>query len=154
VQLVVFELDGTEYGIDALNVNGILRAKKFALQKIPGVVDAVEGMINVRGKISFVFNLGKKFKIKTTELQEESKFIMINLDKVIAGCIADEVTDIIKIEESNIQVAPAFARAEGQSYIKGIGKIDERIIIILDSEKIISIDEISGFNPDDLKKQM
>ncbi|MCE5285372.1 MAG: chemotaxis protein CheW [Pelosinus sp.] len=149
MQLVVFELNKNEYGIDALSVNGILRAKKFAIQKMPGVVDSIEGVINVRGKISFVFNLGKKFKIVTTKIHEESKFIMINIGDVVAGCIADEVTDIIKIEDEAIQVAPSFTKQE--SYIKGIGKFEDRMIIILDSEKIISLEETEALKPDDIK---
>lgn len=152
MQLVVFELDGNEYGIDALSVNGILRAKKFAVQRMPGVADAVEGIINVRGQVSFIFNLGKKFKIATTKLHEESKFIMINIENVVAGCIADEVTDIIKIEEQEIQVAPNFTKQN--SYIKGIGKIEDRIIIVLDAEKIILLEEADVLNPDEIKKNI
>ena len=92
MQLVVFELDGNEYGIDALKVNGILRAKKFSIKKMPGVSDSVEGIINLRGKVSFIFNLGKKFHIPTTVVDQESKFIMINIENVVVGCIVDEET--------------------------------------------------------------
>ena len=103
MQLVVFELDGNEYGIDALKVNGILRAKKFSIKKMPGVSDSVEGIINLRGKVSFIFNLGKKFHIPTTVVDQESKFIMINIENVVVGCIVDEVTDIIRIDEETIK---------------------------------------------------
>ena len=75
---------------------------------------------------------------------------MINIGDVVAGCIADEVTDIIKIEDEEIQIAPSFTKQD--SYIKGIGKIEDRIIIILDSEKIISLEETEALNPDDIKK--
>ncbi|SDF71261.1 chemotaxis protein CheW [Sporomusa acidovorans] len=141
IQLVVFELAGNEYGIDSLAVNGILRSKKFKIQKIPGMIAAIEGIINLRGKINYIFNLRTKFGIEDTKIAEESKFVMLNIGKFVAGCIVDEVTDIIKYETADIQMPPSFAQNLGTAYIKGIAKVDDRIIILLNPEKIISMEE-------------
>ena len=81
-------------------------AKKISIKKMPGVSDSVEGIINLRGKVSFIFNLGKKFHIPTTVVDQESKFIMINIENVVVGCIVDEVTDIIRIDEETIKASP------------------------------------------------
>ena len=56
LQLVVFDLNGEEYGIDALAVNGILRHQKFSIHRVPGMPDVIEGMIDLRGKINYIFN--------------------------------------------------------------------------------------------------
>ena len=143
MQLVVFELDGNEYGIDAMKVNGILRAKKFSIKKMPGVSDSVEGIINLRGKVSFIFNLGKKFHIPTTVVDQESKFIMINIENVVVGCIVDEET---------IKASPTFVKQD--DYIKGIVKVEDRIIIILDSDQIITKDGSESLDLDSLTKRL
>ena len=143
MQLVVYELDGIEYGIDALKVNGILRAKKFSIKKMPGVSDSVEGIINLRGKVSFIFNLGKKFHIPTTVVDQESKFIMINIENVVVGCIVDEET---------IKASPTFVKQD--DYIKGIVKVEDRIIIILDSDQIITKDGSESLDLDSLTKRL
>lgn len=144
-QFVVFELNGNEYGIDSLAVNGILRAKKFKIQKIPGLIDCLEGIINLRGQVNYIFNLRKKFGLLETEISAESKFIMLNAGEAVAGCIVDEVTDIINLQDEEIQQAPAFTTAAGAAYIKGIGKVDNRIIILLNPEKILTEQEV--FDP-------
>ena len=136
IQLVVFALDEEEYGIDVSAVNGILRAKKFKIQGLPGTGNAVEGMINLRGKVNYIFNLRSKFNLIEKEISEESKFIMLNVNGSTTGCIVDEVTDIVKLNDDEVQSAPGFINSCTTNCITGIGKIDDRMIIILDPEKI------------------
>ena len=139
-QLVVFALDDEEYGIDVLAVNGILQAKKFKIQTLPGTDDAVEGMINLRGHVNYIFNLRTKFNLIKKDISEESKFIMLNVNGSTTGCIVDEVTDIVKLNDEEVQPAPNFINSCNQKYIIGIGKIEDRMIIILDSEKIFAVE--------------
>ena len=141
LQLVVFELNGEEYGIDALAVNGILRPQKFKIHRIPGLPEVIEGMIDLRGRINYIFNLGTKFGTTKTELVEESKFIMLNVRNSIAGCIVDEVTDIVTLSDEDIQPPPQFVSGLNANYLTGIGKIEERLIIILNPELILSTEE-------------
>ncbi|MBP2664691.1 MAG: chemotaxis signal transduction protein [Firmicutes bacterium] len=75
IQLVIFDIDGSEYGIDALTVNGILRAQKYKIQKIPGLPREIEGMINLRGQVNYIFNLRNKFGLEEISNAEETKFI-------------------------------------------------------------------------------
>lgn len=144
VQLVVFALDEKEYGIDISSVNGILRSKKFKIQAIPGTSKVIEGMINLRGQVNYIFNLRIKFGLPDKELSEESKFIMLNNNHSTTGCIVDEVTDIIKLEDEEVQSSPDFVNGFNTKYITGIGKLDDRMIIILDPEKILSVEECDG----------
>ena len=141
LQLVVFALDEEEYGIDVSAVNGILRTKKFKIQAIPGTDKVIEGMINLRGTVNYIFNLRRKFGLPEKEISEESKFIMLNNNDSTTGCIVDEVTDIIKLDDEDVQPAPGFAQGLNASYITGVGKMDDRMIIILDPQKILALDE-------------
>lgn len=142
IQLVVFEIDGNDYGIDALAVNGILRSKKFKVQKIPGLPEVIEGMINLRGQVSYIYNLRTKFGLAEKEVGDESKFIMLNAGSRIIGCIVDEVTDIVRFDEADLQPAPVLCSSLKKNYLKGIGKVEDRMIIILNPLELLSSEEI------------
>jgi len=142
IQLVIFALDDEEYGIDVSAVNGILRTKKFKIKSLPGTDKAIEGMINLRGRVNYIFNLRTKFNLIEKEISDESKLIMLNVNESTTGCIVDEVTDIVKLNDDEIHVAPNFLNGIN-NYITGIGKLDDRMIIILDPEKIFTV-ELNG----------
>jgi len=142
-RLVVFELNGAEYAVDAVAVNGILRSKKFTIKKIPSLPKVIEGMINLRGRITYIFNLKSKFELPEIEWGEESKIIILNIENSIAGCIVDEVTDIVKIEEENLQIPPNFISNFNSRYIQSIVKVGERLIIVLDPNALLSTEEQS-----------
>ena len=137
-QLVIFELDGEEYGFDITAITGILRARKFKVQTLPGTDKSIEGMINLRGNVNFIFNLRTKFNLIEKKISDESKFIMLNAHNSTIGCIVDEVTDIVKLNDDQVQPAPNFTGGVNANYIIGIGKFEDRMIIILDAEKIFS----------------
>lgn len=141
VRLVVFELDGDEYAVDALTVNGILRFKKFKVQKVPGLPNIIDGMINLRGHVNYIFNLRVKFGLAEKQPDIESKLLMLNVYNSVAGCIVDEVTDIVKIEDTDIEKAPEFISKVNNSYVKGVTKVGERLIVVLEPDKILSVKE-------------
>ena len=138
MQLVIFELENEEYGIDVSAVNGILRSSKFKIQNLPGTDKSIEGIINLRGQVNYIFNLRTKFNLTDKEISTESKFIMLNANESTIGCIVDEVTDIVKLNDEDVQPAPNFICDINANYIQGIGKLDDRMIIILDTEKIFA----------------
>lgn len=145
-QFVVFALSNQEYGIDVSTVNGILRSKKFTIKTIPGTSKVVEGMVNVRGQINYIINLRYKFGLEHKVIDEESKLIMLNVNEANTGCVVDEVTDIVKLEDADIQLAPAFVSGINTKYIRGIGKLEERMIIILDPRNILTFEEFPSID--------
>lgn len=146
-QIVIFEIDGSEYGIDALAVNGILRAQKYKVQKVPGLPSIVEGMINLRGQVNYIYNLRNKFGLPEMSDKEENKFIMLNVDDHVVGCIVDEVTDIVHFNEEELQAAPAMASSLNVGYIKGIAKVEERMIIMLDPVQLLMAEDAAAETP-------
>jgi len=145
IQLVVFALDNQEYGIDVLAVDGILRSKKFKIQLLPGTPDEIEGIINLRGQIKYLYNLRNKFHLMDVAMSDESKFVMLNVHDSIAGLMVDEVTDIVKMDDADLEQTPASISGFTNHYIKGIGKVDERLIIILDPEKLLAREDFESF---------
>lgn len=146
VQIVVFEIGGNEFGIDANLVHGIIRTNKVSIQCVPVASDDVEGMISWRDKVRYVFNLSKKLKLASQTLHEESKIIMVHANELIVGCLVDEVTDIVLFHSEEIEPAPLFIQQADNQYITGIGKVDDRFIVMLDADKLLSGVLIEGFS--------
>lgn len=138
VQLVVFTLGEEEYGIDVAAVNGILRSKKFKIHGIPCADKAIEGMINLRGEVNYILNLRAKLGLAKKEMSREGKFIMLNYQQSAIGCIVDEVKDIIKLDDTDIQPVTDIVNGFNMDYVTGIGKVEDRMIMILDPQKILS----------------
>ena len=138
IQLVVFKLDNEEFGIGINSTTGILSAKMFNVQKLPGDNKNIEGMINLRGNVNYIFNLRSKFNLAEKELSEDSKFIMLSAHDSTVGCTVDDVTDIITLNDDQIEEAPHVACGINKAYITGIGKIGERLIVILDPEELLA----------------
>lgn len=139
IQIMIFEIDGRKFGVNAQCINGILRARKYSIQKIPSAGDEIEGMINLRGNVSYIFNLRKKFKMACVEYGPESKIVMINLNNVVVGCLVDEVTDIVHCDSEDVEAAPPFMGHNEQSVITGICKIQEELIIMLNLDRLLTI---------------
>lgn len=140
VEFVTFLVSGEEYGIEINSINVILRSKNYKIFKIPNSPKHLEGIINLRGKLNPIFNLKKKFNFDDTSINDDSKIIIVNNGKAsTVGFIVDEVTDIFKLDESEVDSAP-----DGfNDYIKGMGKVEDKIILILDLVKVLSNDEIT-----------
>lgn len=142
-QLVIFELDKLEFGIEITAVNSILQARKFKLQPLPGTDRTIEGMINVRGNINYIFDVRAKFNFVEKEASEQSKFIMLNSNSTYYGFRVDEVTDIIKLNHEEIKEVPHFGGAINDNYILGVTIQGDRMITILNPEKIFTAEIVT-----------
>jgi len=138
-QLVVFNIDDEEFGIDINFVNSI--EKPLEIFKIPNVPAFIEGLINLRGKVHTVINLRKRLNLPTREFDESTKIIIVNANSSIVGFIVDEVKKIIRVDDDTIEGAPPVISSLKEKFISGVAKIDGRVIIILDPSGIITIEE-------------
>ena len=140
VQIVVFDVGGREFGIEAKLVNGIMRAKKISIQPVPNSSDSIAGMINWRGKVSYVIDLRKKFNMEDGLLADETKIIMAYANDSIVGFLVDEVTDIVIFNSEEIEQAPSFIQQSLNQCITGIGKLEDRLIVMLDLNKLLLVE--------------
>jgi purine-binding chemotaxis protein CheW len=85
--------------------------------------------------------LGLKFGLAETAIAEESKLVMLHVQNSATGCIVDEVIDIVTLADEDIVAAPTFIADRKANYVKGIGKVGDRLIILLDPEQILSTEE-------------
>lgn len=139
IQQVVFKISNEEYGVDIMSVNSIEKYQEVV--KIPNAPEYVDGIINLRGEVLPVFSLRKKFHLEDTEKDERTKIIVAFADDMKIGFIVDSVTEIISIDEENIEKTPKLLTGIDRRYIKNVAKVGERMIILLDIELLVSDEE-------------
>ncbi|MDF1557148.1 MAG: chemotaxis protein CheW [ANME-2 cluster archaeon] len=135
VQVVIFSLGGEEYCVDISCVREIIRMVEIT--RIPKLPDFVEGVINLRGQITTVIDMRKRFDMELME-NDTNRIIIIDLQGEPFGAVVDSVYEVKTISLDLIDSVPSIKHAQTQEYLKGICKIDDRILILLDFEKILS----------------
>ncbi len=144
LQLVTFQLGGEQYGIDIMQVEGIVQVEE--VRPIPNAPDYVEGIFNLRGEIIPVINLHRRFHLKRVELTEEdqllSGFVIIAVDGVHLAMIIDKVSRVVTINRSEVQAPPQMISGIGAEYIQGVVNREEGYLIILDIQRLFSSREL------------
>ena len=135
-QFVIFRLENEEYGIDILRVKEI--KEMMSITRVPKAAYFVRGVINLRGEVIPVIDLRKKFSLQEGKENENTRIIIVSVDDITVGLIVDTSSEVINISSKQIEEAPIEVGSVDQGYIYGIGKVGERIIILLDIVKIIT----------------
>ncbi|GFE58552.1 chemotaxis protein CheW [Geobacter sp. AOG1] len=133
--LVTFSLGREEYGVDISSVQEIIRATDIT--PVPGAPVHVRGVINLRGKIIPVVDLRSRFRMAAGETTDAQRIIVIELKGKRLGMLVDAVSQVIKISSAIIEEIPEEAITLDQNYIKGVGKLEGRLIIILDLNRAL-----------------
>ncbi len=143
-QFVVFSVEQEEYGVPILSVQEIISLPN--LTRIPGVPEYIPGIINLRGNIIPLYELRSKFKLKSKELDSNSIVIIAetgNENKRIVGFIVDTVSDVVSITGENLSETPEFSQNVDVKFIEKIGKIGNRMIIIINLSDFFSENEMA-----------
>lgn len=137
LQLVICQLSQEEFGFDISSVKEIIRVPEIT--KIPQVLNYVEGVINLRGSLVPVIDLAERFGLKRSTTDEVSRIVVVELGNLTAGMIVDSVSEVLRISPDNIDKAPdMITKGVSERYIQGVGKIDDRLLILLDIERIFT----------------
>lgn len=140
-QLVTFEIAGNEYAVDINAISSIVKKRDYSFHKLPNTTSQVEGAINLRGKVCLVFNLASRFQLTSEADENQRKILVIQNGKDMIGFVVDEVTDIYKLHEDEIEAMPGTASALDKGLILGIAKVEGKLILILDLLRVIGSDE-------------
>ncbi|WP_130806474.1 chemotaxis protein CheW [Senegalia massiliensis] len=138
-QFVVFKLDGEEYGINIINVKEIGIYKEPV--KIPNSPEFIEGIINYRGEVIPIVNLKKRFNLNDLIISNNTRVIIININDKQVGFVVDEASQTIRIDEEHIENTPEMVTRIDSEYITGVGKVEDRLILIIDLEKVLTDSE-------------
>lgn len=142
IQLVGFKIGKELFGVDILMVQEIIRSAPIT--HVPNSPEFVEGVINLRGSIIPVIDLRKRLDLHTTNYEKEKDWILIlDIAGRITGFIVDIVTEVIKVQEDNIEPPPEIIVAGLHSqYIRGVCEINKDLLILLDFNRILLVDEL------------
>lgn len=136
-QYVVFKLGAETFGIQINKVKEIILFQETT--KIPGTTHLIEGVINLRGQIIPIFSLQKKFAFPEAEISSSTRVIVVEANENTVGVVVDCVSEVLIIPGSVVEKPSSMITFDVDSaYIAGIAKMDEKLIIILDLEKVIS----------------
>lgn len=136
-QFVVFKLGNEEYGIDTSKVTTIVRMMTIA--RVPKTPDFIKGVINLRGEIIPIMDLRARFHLEAIEHTEDTRITIIKVEEVVIGIIVDAVTEVMQFADDDIENVTNFSNNYSLDYIYGIGKMNERIITLLNLEKLVKI---------------
>jgi purine-binding chemotaxis protein CheW len=143
-QFLTFKLEGSQYAVEVYKVQEVLEYTHIT--KVPCAAAYVEGLINSRGQGISVVNLRKKFGMPEIDVTKDTRIIVLEVksEKGVTtfGAIADSVQEVIDLADEEIEPSPKFGNNIAARFIRGIGKRDDKFIILLDIDHIFSTDEI------------
>ncbi len=135
-EFLSFKLGAEEYGIEILKVQEIRGYEKPT--RMAGVPDFIKGVVNLRGIIVPIVDMRIKFDLATVEYNEFTVVIILNMAGRVMGIVVDGVSDVTTLSADQIKPAPDFSAIADTRYVIGLGTIDERMLILIDIEKLMS----------------
>lgn len=139
LHLVTFNL-GEVYGVPIHQVQEIVRI--ISITKVPNSLTHMEGVINLRGRVLPVLNLRKRLKLPPGDLNRESRIIVAEIGSKIIGLLVDAVSHVIKVPSRCVEDAPEEVLEIDTDYLTGVAKVHERLVILLDLEKLLKRDRL------------
>jgi purine-binding chemotaxis protein CheW len=141
LQLVSFHVGGEEFGLDILRVQEIIRVQH--LTRVPNAPASINGVMNLRGKIIPVVALRRHFGLETVPADKQTRIVVVEVKGTVLGFIVDSVSEVLRISASTVEPPPHLGKIE-QEYVSGVGKIDDRLLILLDVDRLINDDDLAG----------
>ena len=129
LHIVTFNL-GEEYGVPISQVQEIVRVGSITM--VPNSPSYMEGVINLRGRVLPVLNLRKRLRLSATEMSNASRIMVIEVGNKVIGLLVDAVSQVIKVPLSSVETAPEEVLEVDTDYIKGVGKLENRLVILKD----------------------
>lgn len=141
-QYLVFTSQAQEFGIQAMRVHEI--STPVGITKIPNTPSYFEGIMNLRGRLVSVVDFRKKFRFEFKGHDEDTRIVLVECGGYPTGIIVDSVEEVIKIPDEKVQKLPEdVATSISQEYITGVGMLDNRLIILLDIDRVLTKSDMS-----------
>jgi purine-binding chemotaxis protein CheW len=139
LQLVTFKVEGEEFGVDILRVQEIIRSMEVT--RVPKAPAFVEGVINLRGKVIPIIDLRKRFGIGQRAHDRDTRIIVMEISSAVVGFVVDSVSEVLRLPADTVEPTPAVVTSVDSDYISGVGKLDDRLLILLELDKLLDADE-------------
>ncbi len=138
LQLVSFNIGDEEFGVDILKVQEINRM--LEVTRVPNAPSHVDGVINLRGKVIPIIDLRCRFGMSRKEHDKHTRIVVVELHGRVIGFVVDAVREVLRIPRSVTEPPPSIAGSVNEEYITAVGKLEDRLLILLDLEKVLGAD--------------
>jgi purine-binding chemotaxis protein CheW len=140
IKVIVFRLKDEEYGVEVNQVKSIERLEHIT--RVPRTPHFVKGVINLRGVVTPIVDLRRRFGIEETAYNETTRVIIVAVGEVEVGLIVDSANDVIDIPVNAIEPPPEVVGGIEAVYLRGVAKLDRRLLILLNLDKVLNTEEI------------
>jgi purine-binding chemotaxis protein CheW len=144
LQLVGFHVGGEEFALDILRVQEIIRLQD--LTRVPNSPEFVDGVMNLRGKIIPVIALRKRFGLDHVPPDKQTRIVVVEIKGTVLGFVVDSVSEVLRIPAATVEPPPRLGKVD-QEYVSGVGKLDDRLLILLDLDRLMGETELLGVSP-------
>lgn len=141
MKVIVFQLNDEEYGVDILQVRSIEKIQPVT--RVPNAPNFVKGVINLRGVVTPVIDLRKRFSLDEWEETEETRIIIVQVEGTEVGLIVDGATDVLDLSGDSIEPPADIVGGVKAEYLHGVAKLDDRLLIMLNLKKVLNPGEIA-----------
>jgi purine-binding chemotaxis protein CheW len=142
LQLVSFNIGEEEFGVDILRVQEINRMTHVT--RVPNAPDYVVGVINLRGKVIPIIDLRLRLGLPRKNYEKDTRIVVVEIDSKVLGFIVDSVNEVIRINKSIAEPPPPMVSGIESDFITAIGKLQDRLLILLDLHKVITIENMKN----------
>lgn len=139
IQLVGFQLGEEEFGINITSIQEINRMPYIT--RVPNAPQHVKGVMNLRGKTVPVMDLRVRLSMVSNEYTDDTRIIVVKMKHEVIGFIVDSVTEVIRLSQNQIESPPDFLKTIDTEFIESVGKINGKLLILLDLNKMLTYDE-------------
>lgn len=140
-QLVVFAVGDEEFGVEISQVREIVRLVQITY--LPKAPDFIEGVVNLRGQVLAVIDLAKRLGISSKPRGETTRIIVVEVGGNTLGMIVDSVSEVLRLSSEYVEEVPSLVETEvAEQYIRGVGKLKDRLLVLLDLNKILTSEEV------------
>ncbi len=140
IKVIVFQLKDEEYGVEVSQVRSIERMQHIT--RVPRTPDFVKGVINLRGVVTPIIELRNRFGIDVVENTDSTRIIIVAVGDMEVGLIVDAANDVVDIPNDVIEPPPEVVGGIEADYLRGVAKMDKRLLILLNLEKVLNPKEI------------
>ncbi|RNB77410.1 chemotaxis protein CheW [Brevibacillus panacihumi] len=141
VKVIVFRLQDEEYGVEVQQVKAIEKLEHIT--RVPRTPKFVKGVINLRGVVTPIIDLRKRFELEESEYSDSTRTIIVAVGDLEVGLIVDAANDVIDIPVDAIEPPPEVVGGVEAAYLRGVAKLDNRLLILLNLDKVLSTEEIN-----------
>ena len=139
-QLVVFQLANEQYGVNIGAVNTIIRMQEVT--EVPRTPDYVEGVINLRGTVIPVIDIRKRFGLEVGDVTKATRIVVVEVGDQLIGMIVDAVLETLRLPLDAIEPPSNVVVSVDSQYVRGVGKQDDRLIILLELGSVVNTDQL------------